>query len=62
MKVEIMTKGLDMSSVQEPINSASPEVQRIIERVLEVERGRLHKEKPRYINDDILKIVKEEVQ
>jgi hypothetical protein len=62
MKVEIMTKGLDMSSVQEPINSASPEVRRIIERVLEVERGRLHKEKPRYINDDILKIVKEEVQ
>jgi hypothetical protein len=57
-----MTKGLDMSSVQEPINSASSEVRRIIERVLEVEKERLHMEKPRHINDDILKIVKEEVQ
>jgi hypothetical protein len=51
-----------MSSAQEPINGASSEVRRIIERVLEVEKERLHMEKRRHINDDILKIVKEEVQ
>lgn len=48
--------------VQEPITSASPEVRRIIERVLQAEKDKLYMKTPRHINDDILRIVKEEVQ
>ncbi|HBL15076.1 MAG TPA: hypothetical protein DD379_27525 [Cyanobacteria bacterium UBA11162] len=51
-----------LSDVQEPIISASPEVRRIIERVLQAEKDKLYMKNPRNINDDILKIIKEEVQ
>lgn len=51
----------DLSSVQEPITSAPPEVRQIIERVLEIEKDKLYMKSPRYISDDILKIIKEEV-
>lgn len=53
---------INLSDVQEPIISASPEVRQIIERVLQTEKDRLYMKSPRNINDDILKIVKEEVQ
>ncbi|BAU41432.1 hypothetical protein [Leptolyngbya sp. O-77] len=49
-------------SVMEPIESAPPEVKRLITRVLRAENDKLHLEKPMGINDDILQIVKEEVQ
>ena len=49
-------------TVMEPINSAPPHIKRLIQRVLEAERDRLHTSKPVGINDDILQIVKEEVQ
>lgn len=48
--------------VQEPIAIAPPEVRKIIERVLQAEKDKLYMKFPRNINDDILKIVKEEVQ
>ncbi len=51
-----------LTDVQEPITSAPPEVRRIIERVLQAEKDKLYMKHPRNINDDILKIVKEEVQ
>lgn len=51
-----------LSNVQEPITSAPPEVRRIIERVLQAEKDKLYMKIPRNINDDILKIIKEEVQ
>lgn len=51
-----------LSNVQEPITSAPPEVRRIIERVLQAEKDKLYMKFPRNINDDILKIIKEEVQ
>jgi hypothetical protein len=51
-----------LSDVQEPITSAPIEVRRIIERVLVAEKDKLYMKNPRNINDDILKIVKEEVQ
>jgi hypothetical protein len=51
-----------LSDVQEPITSAPIEVRRIIERVLLAEKDKLYMKNPRNINDDILKIVKEEVQ
>jgi len=51
-----------MNDVQEPITSAPPEVREIIERVWQVEKGRLDKKSLSHINDDILKIVKEVVR
>ena len=57
-----MTYEQGMSDVQEPINNAPPEVRQIIERVLQAEKDKLYMKVPRNINDDILKIIKEEVQ
>ncbi|MGL5062749.1 MAG: hypothetical protein ACRC62_22470 [Microcoleus sp.] len=51
----------DLTSIQEPITSAPPEVREIIERVLEIEKDKLYMKSPRYISDDILKIIKEAV-
>lgn len=51
-----------MDDVQEPITNAPPGVRKIIEQVLQVEKDKLYMRNPRNINDDILKIVKEEVQ
>nr|WP_228057384.1 hypothetical protein [Tychonema sp. LEGE 07203] len=51
----------DLSDVQEPITSAPPEVRQIIERVLEIEKDKLYMKSPRYISDDILKIIKETI-
>ncbi|MBE9186964.1 hypothetical protein IQ270_20465 [Microcoleus sp. LEGE 07076] len=53
--------GKDLSDVQEPITSAPPEVRQIIERVLELEKDKLYMKSPRYISDDILKIIKEAI-
>lgn len=55
-------KNIGLDDVQEPITSAPPEVRRIIERVLQAEKDKLYMKNPRNINDDILKIVKEQVQ
>lgn len=57
-----MTYEQSMNDVQEPITSAPPEVRQIIERVLQAEKDKLYMKVPRNINDDILKIIKEEVQ
>jgi len=57
-----MTNESSMNDVQEPITSAPPEVREIIERVWQVEKGRLDKKSLSHINDDILKIVKEVVR
>ncbi|AFY84801.1 hypothetical protein [Oscillatoria acuminata] len=52
----------ELRDIEEPITSASPEVRAIIERVLQAEKDKLYMKMPRNINDDILKIVKEEIQ
>ncbi len=57
-----MTNEDSMNDIQEPIASAPPGVRKIIERVLQAEKDKLYMKIPRNINDDILKIVKEEVQ
>ncbi len=49
-------------AIEDPITSASLEVQEIIERVLQAERDKLSMKTPRNINDDILKIIKEVIQ
>lgn len=51
-----------MNDVEEPITNAPLEVRQIIERVLQAEKDKLYMRVPRNINDDILKIIKEEVQ
>ncbi|MEG3898537.1 MULTISPECIES: hypothetical protein [unclassified Microcoleus] len=51
----------ELSDVQEPITSAPTEVRQIIERVLELEKDKLYMKSPRYISDDILKIIKEAI-
>lgn len=51
----------ELSDVQEPITSAPPEVRQIIQRVLELEKDKLYMKSPRYISDDILKIIKEAI-
>ncbi len=61
-KPENFPNSSQSNEVQEPIASASPEVRQIIERVLQAERDKLYMKIPRNINDDILKIIKEEVQ
>jgi hypothetical protein len=53
---------LKLNDVQEPINTAPEEVQQIIQKVLEVEKDKLYQKTPRYINDDILNIIKEVIQ
>ncbi|HLP90944.1 MAG TPA: hypothetical protein VK184_20465 [Nostocaceae cyanobacterium] len=53
---------LESEDVQAPINEAPPEVKRIIERVCKLEKSRLDRKKKSHINDDILEIIKEEVQ
>ncbi|MEH2036524.1 hypothetical protein [Nostoc sp.] len=57
-----MSQDANIDDVQEPINSAPPEVRRIIERVWKLEKGRLDKKINSHINDNILEIIKEEVQ
>lgn len=49
------------SDVQDSIDNAPPEVRRIIQRVLQAEKDKIYLKTPRNINDDILKIIKEEV-
>lgn len=57
-----MSEEENITDVQEPIITASPEVRQIIDRVLQVEKSRLDKKNRSHVNDDILAIVKEAVQ
>lgn len=52
----------NINKVQEPIIQASPEVREIIEKVLKLEKDKLYQKNLRYINDDILKIIKDVVR
>ncbi|MEL6439298.1 MAG: hypothetical protein AAFQ80_08615 [Cyanobacteria bacterium J06621_8] len=52
----------DLSSIQEPISNAPPEVRQVIEKVLKLEKEKLYLKTPRNINDDILKVIKQIVQ
>ena len=53
---------LTTKDVQAPIQTASPEVQRIIQQVLEIEKDRLDRNDRGLVNADILQIVKAAVQ
>lgn len=57
-----MNQEIEINNIQQPITSAPPQIQQIIHRVLQAEKDKLYMKFPRNINDDILKIIKEEVQ
>ena len=52
----------DLTSIQEPITSAIPEVKEVIEQVLKLEKDKLYLKTPRNINEDVLNIIKSVVQ
>ena len=58
----INSANTNLDKITEPINQAEPEVRIIIEQVLQLEREKLYQKNLRYINDDILKIIKENIQ
>jgi hypothetical protein len=53
---------IDLDRISEPIGTASPEVREIIEKVLQLEKDKLNQKNLRYINEDIVKIIKEIIQ
>ncbi|GBO55088.1 hypothetical protein APA_3138 [Pseudanabaena sp. lw0831] len=57
-----MSKVPSLSSIDEPFKNAPPEIQRIVTQVIKIEKDRLDKNELGRINEDILTIVKEEVQ
>ncbi len=57
-----MNQETNINEIQSPITNAPPEVKNIIEKVLQAEKDKLYMKSPWNINDDILKIIKEEVQ
>lgn len=57
-----MAPDISKDDVQKPITEASPEIQKIIKRVLQAERDKLYLKLPRYITDDIRKIFEEEIK
>ena len=52
----------NFNTIEEPINSASEEVYKIMTRVLQLEKDRLYKKSLKNINDDVLTIIKEVIQ
>lgn len=57
-----MSQEISKKQVQSPVTDASPEIQRIIKRILKAEKDKLYMKTPRYINDDLLKIFEEEIK
>jgi uncharacterized protein (UPF0335 family) len=51
-----------LEATQSSLKAATPEVQAIVEQVLRLEKEKLYLKNPRYINDDVLRIIKEVVQ
>jgi hypothetical protein len=61
-EISKMSRETNIENVQEPINTAPPEVKKIIEQVWQLEKSRLDRKSNSHINDDILAIIKEAVQ
>ena len=57
-----MAPDISKDDVQQPITEASPEIKRIISRVLKAEKDKLYLKKARYITDDIQRIFEEEIK
>jgi len=57
-----MSATQDEDYLQANLNRFSPEVQEIVTQVLQLEKKKLYQKSPRYINDDVLNIIKSVVQ
>lgn len=57
-----MSSPPDENYLQANLNCFSPEVQKIVTQVLQLEKKKLYQKSPRYINEDILNIIKSVVQ
>ncbi|WP_069791594.1 hypothetical protein A5482_006240 [Cyanobacterium sp. IPPAS B-1200] len=58
----VNTSLINLDEINEPIQNAKPEVKSIIEQVLTLEKERLYNNNLRHINDDVLKIIKQNIQ
>jgi hypothetical protein len=64
-RIELKSRAMSEAYIKEPqlpLETATPEVQEIVERVLQLEKEKLYLKNPRNINDDVLQIIKEIVQ
>ena len=52
----------DLKQITAPITKAKPEIKTIVEKVLQLEKEKLSQKNLRHINDDILQIIKENIQ
>lgn len=57
-----MSAAPDENYLQTNLNRFSPEVQEIVSQVLQLEKKKLYQKSPRYINEDVLNIIKSVVQ
>lgn len=55
-------KIINLEEINQPIQDAKPEIQQIIEQILQLERERLYHNNNRHINDDIVKIIKQNIK
>jgi len=52
----------NLEIITQPIDQAKPEIRSIVQEVIQLEKERLAQKNSRYINDDILKIIKKYIQ
>ncbi len=57
-----MNSYYNLQQITEPINQAKPEIKTIVEQVLQLEKEKLSQKSLRHINDDILQIIKQNIQ
>ncbi|WP_330202511.1 hypothetical protein [Cyanobacterium sp. Dongsha4] len=58
----IYQNNYNLEHITEPINSAEPEIKLIVEQVLQLEKDKLSQKNSRYINEDILNIIRNNIQ
>ncbi len=52
----------ELNDLQAILNEYSPEVQNLVTQVLQLEKKKLYQKNPRYINEEILNLIKDVVQ
>ncbi len=57
-----MNNYYNLKQITEPITNAKPEIKTIVEQVLQLEKEKLSQKSLRYINDDILEIIKQNIK
>lgn len=52
----------NLEQITEPMEKVEPEIRAIVEQVLQLEKDKLNQKNNRYINEDIINIIKEHIQ